>query len=186
MTTACLPVRAEITATNTLSSAATHTIICTSVISEGGYQLQGRTLSVGHALGTPVRLPNDLSMKPLMSMRLKSTRLNGIVLPKNFTFAPVASSTFKYQIYIGAVTSGGTWTDAGPNSCVEYNLAPTSLVSGTPADTAFVISSNQSSAAPSLADTPFLYQLERNSFTGLAYEFVIMAATSGTNQDVLS
>ena len=48
MTTACLPVRAEITATDTLGSAATHTVICTSVISEGGYQLTGRTLSVGH------------------------------------------------------------------------------------------------------------------------------------------
>lgn len=184
MTTACLPVRAEITATSTLSTTATHTLICTSVISEGGYQLNGRTLSAGHLLATPVRLPNDGSMKPVMSIRLKSTRLQAIVLPTNFTFSPVAQSTFKYQIYIGAVTSGGSWTDAGANSSVEYNLAPTALVSGTPADTSFLVSSNQSSAAPSLSETPFTYQLERNTFTGVAYEFVIMAATTGTNQDV--
>jgi len=184
MTTACLPVRAEITATGALATAATHTIICTSIISEGGYQLTGRTLSAGHLIGSPVRLPNDASMKPVFSMRLKTTRQGAIVLPKNFTFTPVSQSIFKYQIYVGAVTSGGTWTDAGANSSVEYNLAPTSLVSGTPADTAFIISSNQSSAAPSLASTPFLYQLERNTFTNTCYEFVIMAATTGQNQDV--
>lgn len=184
MTTACLPVRAEITAMAALGAAATHTLICTSVISEGGYELTGKTLSIGHALGTPVRLPNDSSMKPILSIRLKSDRLGAIVLPSTFTLSPVGQSVFKYQIYIGAVTSGGTWTSAGTNSSVEYNLAPTSLVSGTAADTAFIISSNQSSAAPSLADTPFTYQLERNVFTATCYEFVLMAATTGTNQDV--
>lgn len=184
MTTACLPVRAEITATAGLASAATHTLICTSVISEGGYQLYGRTLSVGHALSTPVRLPNNQSMKPVLSIRLKSTRLQAIVLPTNFSFSPVGQSIFKYQIYTGAVTTGGSWVSAGTDSSVEYNLAPTALSSGTPSDTSFLVSSNQSSAAPSLAETPFQYQLERNPFTGVAYEFVIMASTTGTNQDV--
>ena len=184
MTTACLPVRAEINATAAIGSNATHTIICTSIISEGGYQLTGRTLSAGHTLAAPVRLPNDQSMKPIMSIRLKSTRLQAIVLPTNFTFAPAGQSIFEYQIMIGAVTSGGSWVSAGTNSSVEYNLAPTSLVSGTAADTAFIVSSNQSSAAPSLSKTPFEYQLERNTFTPVAYEFVIMAATTGTNQDV--
>lgn len=184
MTTACLPVRAEITATAALGVAATHTLICTSIISEGGYELHGRTLSIGHTIGVPVRLPNDNSMKPVLSIRLKSTRLGAIVLPTNFSFSPVSQSTFKYAIYVGAVTSGGSWVSAGTNSSVEYNLAPTSLVSGTAADTSFLVSSNQSSAAPSLADTPFTYQLERNSFTNTCYEFVIMAATTGTNQDV--
>lgn len=184
MTTACLPVRAEIKATTSLATSATHTIICTSIISEGGYQLQGRTLSIGHLLSTPVRLPNDSSFKPLISIRLKADRLGAIVLPKNFTIAPVAQSVFKYQIYIGAVTSGGTWTSAGSNSSVEYNLNPTALVSGNPADTGFIISSNQSVAAPSLANTPFTYQLERNTFVPQSYEFLVMAATTGTNQDV--
>lgn len=183
ITTACLPVRAEIKST-TSGTAATHTIICTSVISEGGYELHGRTVSAGHTLGSPITLPNDQSYKPLMSIRLKSTRLEGIVLPTNFTIAPKAQANFAYQIMIQATTSGGTWTSAGTNSCVEYNLAPTSLVSGTAADSGFIVASNQSSGATSLASTPFTYQLERNTFTGVAYEFVLMAATTGTNQDV--
>ena len=112
--------------------------------------------------------------------------MGAIVLPTNFSFSPVSQSVFKYQIYADAVTSGGSWVSAGANSSVEYNLAPTSLVSGTLADSSFLITSNQSSAAPSLSKTPFRYQLTRNTFTGTCYEFVIMAATTGTNQDVYS
>lgn len=186
MTTACLPVRAEIKATNTLSASASHTIICTSVISEGGYQLNGRPLSIGHDLGAPTTLPNDVTFKPLMSIRLKSSRLNAIVLPKTFTISPVQQSVFKYKIYTAAVTSGGSWVSAGANSSVEYNLAPTALVSGTEADTGFIISTNQSLSAPQLAATPFSYQLERNPFTNVAYEFVLMAATTGNGQTVYS
>lgn len=184
MTTACLPVRAELENVGGTVSSSTYRLICTSVISEGGYELIGRPLSVGHPLSTPVTLPNDQSFKPVMSIRLKSTRMGAIVLPTNFSFSPVAQSVFKYQIYADAVTSGGSWVSAGANSSVEYNLAPTSLVSGTLADSSFLITSNQSSAAPSLSKTPFRYQLTRNTFTGTCYEFVIMAATTGTNQDV--
>lgn len=184
MTTACLPVRAEIKATSALAATATHTIICTSIMSEGGYQLVGKTLSAGHALNAPITLPDDQTFKPIISMRLKTSRLNGIVLPTNFTIAPKSSSNFKYRLVIQGITSGGTWVDAGANSCVEYNLAPTTLVSGIDADVGFIIASNQTAASTSLATTPFAYQLERNSFTSTAYEFVIMAATTGTNQDI--
>ena len=184
MTTACLPVRAELENVGTTASSSTYRLICTSVISEGGYELIGRPLSVGHTLDTPVRLPNDRSFKPVISIRLKSNRQGAVVLPTNFSFSPVAQSVFKYQIYTDAVTTGGSWVSAGTNSSVEYNLAPTSLVSGTLADSSFLITSNQSSAAPSLSQTPFRYQLSRNTFTGTCFEFVIMAATTGTNQDV--
>ena len=191
MTTACLPIREEIKAVSALSIPATHTIICASVISEGGYQLQGKTLSAAHVLGSPITLPSTPTvMTPIFSMRLKSNRLGAIVLPKNFTIAPVQQSEFKYVIYINAITSGGTWVDAGANSAVEYNLfvdnSPVSVVSGIAADTGFIISSNQSLAAPSLAATPFTYQLERNSLATptVQYEFVIAVAVNDTNKKI--
>ena len=184
MTTATLPVRYEITNAGATANASMMTQICSSVISEGGYQLKGIPASIGHSLGTPVRLPNDTSFKPLIAIRLKSTNLDAVVLPTNFTISPVASSTFKYRIYRRAVTTGGTWTDYGNTSSVEYNLAPTAIASGVIGDESFIISSNQSSAAPSNQALSFAFQLERNSFTGLAYEYVISVATTGTNQDV--
>jgi hypothetical protein len=186
MTTASLPLRYEITNTDTTASSSTLRQICSSVISEGGYQLSGTPRSIGHALGSPATLPNDQSFKPILAIRLKSTMLDSIVLPTYFTIAPTAQSTFKYRIYSRAVTTGGTWTgvDGTFESPVEYNLNPTSISSGAIVTEGYIISSNQASAAPSQVSFGFEVQLQRNSFTGVAYEYVIAAATTGTNQNL--
>ena len=184
MTSATLPIRYEITNTSGTTGNSMMTQICSSVISEGGFQLQGTPGAVGHALGTPVRLPNDTSFKPLIAIRLKSSMPDAVVLPTSFTISPVAQSNFKYRIYRRAVTSGGTWTDFATNSAVQYNLAPTAIVSGTIGDESFIITSNQTSTAPSNQSYGFAFQLERDSFTPTMYEYVLTAATTGTNQDV--
>ncbi len=182
MTTACLPVRYEISSTGPIG---TMTQICSTVISEGGYSLTGLPRGIGHSLGSPTRLANDPAIfTPLISIRLKSTNLDAIVLPTNYTIAAVANSIYKYRVYKKAVTSGGTWVSAGSDSSVEYNLAPTAIVSGSVTEEAFIISSNQSSQAPSQLAFAFEEQLQRDSFSGVAYEYVLTAATTGTNQDL--
>ena len=186
MTTATLPIRYEITNTGATSGSSMMTQICSSVISEGGFNLlgAGNPRAASHVLGTPVRLPNDQSFKPVLAIRLKSTNLNAVVIPINYSLVPVAQSVFHYRIYKKAVTSGGTWVSSAADSSVEYNLAPTALVSGDIAEQTFLNSSNQSSQAPTQESFTFTYQLERNPFTGVAYEYLIMMATTGTNQDV--
>ena len=184
MSTACLPLRFEIENTGTASSSSTLRQICSTVISEGGYSLSGTPRSIGHNLGTPVRLPNDQSFLPLLSIRLLSTCPDSIVLPTFFTIAPVAQSTFKYRIYSRAVTTGGTWTSIGASSPVQYNLAPTAVSSGEIVTEGFIMSSNQTAAAPSQEQFGFEVQLQRQPFTGVMYEYVLTAATTGTNQDV--
>lgn len=182
MTTACLPIRYELSSSGPSGSL---TQICSTVISEGGYSLTGLPKAIGHALGSPVRLSNTSSVfTPLISIRLKSSNQDAIVLPINYTIAAVASSIYKYRVYKKATTSGGSWVSAGSNSSVEYNLSPTSLTSGEAAEEAFIISSNQSSQAPSQVEFAFEEQLQRNSFTGTMFEYVITAATTGTNQDL--
>lgn len=186
MTTATLPIRYEITNTGNTAGASMATQICSSVISEGGFQLagSGNPRAASHVLGTPVRLPNDQSFKPVISIRLKSTNLNAVVIPINYSLVPVAQSVFQYRIYKKAITSGGSWVDSAADSSVQYNLAPTALVSGDIAEQTFLNSSNQSSQAPTQQAFTFEYQLERDPFTSTPYEYVIMAATTGTNQDV--
>lgn len=186
MTTATLPIRYEITNTGTTAGNSMMTQICSSVISEGGFQLSGsgNPRAASHLIGTPVRLPNDQSFKPLIAIRLKSTNLNAVVIPIAYTIVPVSQSFFQYRIYKKAITSGGSWVSSAADSSVEYNLAPTALVSGDIAEQSFLNSTNQSSGAPTQTGFDFEYQLEREPFTGVAYEYVIMAATTGTNQDV--
>ena len=181
MTTATLPLRYELTSSG---PAGTLNQICSTVISEGGYSLSGLSRSIGHSLGSPIRLPNDQSFKPLIAIRLKSTNPDAIVLPIAYTIAAVANSIYKYRIYTKAITTGGTWTSAGANSSVEYNLAPTAISSGNISEEAFIISSNQSSQAPSQQEFSFIDQLQRNGLSSVMYEYVITAATTGTNQDL--
>lgn len=186
MTTATLPIRYEITNTGVTANASMMTQICSSIISEGGFQLSGsgNPRAASHLIGTPVRLPNDVSFKPIISIRLKSTNLNAVVIPIAYTIVPLAQSFFQYRIYKKAVTSGGSWVSSAADSSVEYNLAPTSLVSGDIAEQSFLNSTNQSTGAPIQTEFSFEYQLEREPFTGVAYEYVIMMATTGQNQDV--
>ena len=186
MTTATLPLRCEITNTGTTGSASMLRQICASVISEGGFQLSGsgNPRAASHLIGTPVRLPNDASFKPVIAIRLKSTMLDAVVVPINYTLVPVAQSLFQYRIYKYAVTSGGAWVDSAADSAVQYNLAPTALVSGDIVEQSFINSTNQSSGSPTQEIFTFTYQLEREPFTGTPYEYVITMATTGTNQDV--
>jgi len=181
MGTACLPCRYEISSTGAIG---TMTQICTTVISEGGYILSGIPQGIAQALGTPVRLPNDLSYKPLISIRLKAANPDAIVLPVNFTIVPEDQAIVQYRVYLQAVTSGGTWNSAGANSSVEYNLAPTALVSGVVNETGVLISNNQSINTPQGQIFDFTQQLSRNPFTPTMYEYCITAATTGTNIDL--
>lgn len=182
MGTAVLPVRYEISSTG---PAGTLRQICSTVISEGGYTLTGVPAGIGHVLGTPVRLSNTPSVfTPLIAIRLKSSTPNAVVLPIDYTIVPEDQAIIKFRIYPRAVTSGGTWTSFGANSSVEYNLAPTTLVSGDVSYSSFLISNNQSINTPQDQIFGFNEQLQRDPFTGTMYEYVIMAATTGTNIDV--
>ena len=186
MTTACLPVRAEIFNTANTAVASTFKIICTSVISEGGYELRGRTRSIGHDITAPRTTVQAQvnTLIPMISIRLKSTRTGAVVIPTNFSFAPITSAGYQYFIIGGAVTSGGSWVSAGTDSSVEYNLTPTAFTAnGTVLDQGYVLATNQSSVTPDLQQYPFKFQLERNTLTSpvTCYEFVIATVTT-TNQ----
>lgn len=188
MGTACLPVRVEIANTGATESPSTYRQICTSVISEGGFESRGRPKSVGHALNSPRTLTIINTSFPIMSIRLKAGRDGAVVLPKNFSFAPLTSANYRWQLIQG-ITTGGTWIDAGSDSSVEYNLTATSVTSTSYVfEQGYVLATNQSVAAPSLQDIPFKYQLERNTLSTpkTYFEFILAVATTAQNPDVVS
>jgi len=183
MGTANLPLRYELISTG---AAANLRQICSTVISEGGYQLSGEQKSVGHDFTQDVSLPNDDSFVPVFSIRLKSTMPDAIVIPTTWSLSVSSNDTYAWKIYRRAVTSGGSWTSAGADSSVEYNPAPTAVVSGDIVDQGFIRASNQSVSSPQNQELTFENQLLRDPFTGTRYEFVIAAATTGTNQTALA
>lgn len=182
MGSAILPIRYELISTGPAGNLRQ---ICATVISEGGYSLSGQPNGRGHDLGSPIRLPNDVTFKPLMSIRLKSTTPNAVVVPVDFTIVPEDQAIVKYRVYPRAITAaGGAWVSAGTDSSVEYNLAPGNITSGTHSYASFLISNNQSINTPQSAEFDFTEQLQRDPFTNIMYEYVLAAATTGTNIDV--
>lgn len=186
MQTACLPGRIEIENMGVTDSPSTYKQICFAVISEGGFELRGRAFSAGHLLNAPYSLTTHDVVYPLISIRLKANRLGAIALPKGFSIAPLTSGNLKYQILVG-ITSGGSWVSAGADSSVEYNLTATSISNSIRVfDQGYIISTNQSVAAPSLEGFPFKFQLERNplSTPAVCYEFIVSITTTNNNVSV--
>ncbi|NDG32067.1 hypothetical protein EB118_18575 [bacterium] len=188
MTTACLPVRYEIFNTANTANSSSLDQICTSVVSEGGYELRGRPRSAGQAgANTLYDLATAGTFYPVVAIRLKSDRLDGIVVPKNISLLGVGNNTrIHWKVVSGATVSGGGWISAGSDSAVEYNANGTSMSGGTSLVQGFIGVNNQSGATATLdsGDT-FKYQLERNSFTSTPTVLVLAAGGAANGDDVL-
>jgi hypothetical protein len=129
MTTAILPVRYEIT-TTTAAVAATLTQICSSVISEGGYE----ATSVEHSASmTNLTASSYLttSYKPLVSIRLASGRTGAVVLPTTLNFLPSTADNFQIALVKNATLSSPSWSAVTSDSNVEQDISSTSYTGGT-------------------------------------------------------
>lgn len=185
MGTACLPVRCEIENTANTGNSSNLRIVCTTVISEGGYELSGRPRTAGHGANTGYDLASADTWYPVACIRLKSERNDAIVLPKSIHLgaSSASGSVIKYKIVVGANVSGGAWVSAGSDSSVQYNINAASYTGGTDYLSGFVTVTNQASSPVSLGDGVFKYQLERNSFNGTNTVFMIAAQTSKAGDD---
>lgn len=181
ITTASLPLRYEITNTGTTSSSSTLKQVCSTVISEGGYELRGKQNAVGTPITTAKALATAGTFYPVVSIRLKSTMLDAIVIPTAVSLLGQGNGiNFNWKLVAGAAITTGSWTPAD-NSAVEYTLAGTAMTGGRTLASGFINSSNQGSPSLDiLKQALFQFQLERNSLTSTPESFTL-AVTSGTN-----
>lgn len=178
ITTATLPLRYEISNTSATASASTLKQICSSVISEGGYELRGDPYAIGSSLLSPYSLLVAGTYYPVVSLRLKSTRLDGVAVPTGLSILPQDTANYSYRLAHGGTTTGGTWVSAGANSQVEYNISGTSFAGGTVTKQGFFAQTNQASAFIKLErGDVFGDQLSRNSFTSTPLEFTLLVAS---------
>lgn len=132
MTTACLPLRAEITNKGPITNSGNLKQICNSVISEGGYEGFSRRYNV--SLGTnPKNLANADQLYPIISLRLASGRLDSIVVPSNLNAIVTSNQDIQYRFLLNATLSGTSWT-THYNGNVQYDTSATSLTSGSGTD----------------------------------------------------
>jgi|688.fasta_scaffold01909_19 hypothetical protein len=182
ITTASLPLRYEITNQGNTALPSTLKQVCSTVISEGGYELRGAQQAVGTPITTPKTFAVAGTYYPMLGIRLKTTTLDAIVITTAISLLGLGNGkNYAWRVVQSAVTTGGSWVSAGVDSAVEYNLTGTSATGGRILAQGYVNSSNQGSPSINiLKEALFATQLERNSFTGTAFELVIEMAIDAT------
>lgn len=185
ITTASLPLRYEITNKGATSGSRTLKQVCSTVISEGGYELRGLQQAVSIPITTPRTFAATNTYYPIISIKLKTTpdRLDAIVILTALSILGTGNGiNYNWQVRASGVTSGGSWVSAGGNSAVEYNITGTSFTGGRILASGFLNSSNQGSPnLDVLKEALFKFQLERNNLTKTPFEITLVAATDTTN-----
>jgi len=185
ITTASLPLRYEIKNVGAVSGGSTMKQICSSVVTEGGYELRGAQQAIGTPINAARTLATAGTFYPIVSLRLKSTALDAIVILTAISTIADTSSNFNWQVRANCTTGGGAWVSAGTDSAVEYNITGTSTSGGkTLASGYFTATQSTSVSVDILKEALFKFQLERNSLTGTPYEISLVLAAKTANEGV--
>mgnify|MGYP000924361458 FL=1 len=180
ITTASLPLRYEITNTGTTSGPSELKQICSTVLSEGGYQLTGLQQAIGIPVTTPRTLSGAGTFRPIVSIRLKTSpdRLDAIVICTAISVIATTAGNYNWQLIASGTTSGGTWVDAPGDSSVQYNITGTSFTGGRILASGFFSATNQASTQVDiLKEALFKTQLERDGLTRTSFELTIVVAS---------
>jgi hypothetical protein len=189
ITTASLPLRYEIANTGITTSSSTLKQVCSTVISEGGYELRGLQQAISIPINSPRTLGTAGTFYPVISLRLKASPnfLDAIVILTALSIMPISTSNFNWQVRASDTTTGGAWVSAGVDSAVEYNITGTSAAGGRILASGFFNASNQAaSQVDILKEALFKFQLERNGLTSTPYELTLVVASDGGSDTVVA
>lgn len=174
-----LPIRCEIK--NTTGVAGTHHMYqgSNSLIIDGSSIRIGTPQNALTPL-TGVTLTTANTFYPVLSIRLKSTTLNGVILPSLFQASSLDNTSVFYKVVRNA-TLNGTWVDqADTNAFTQYNTTATGALSGgIVLDSGYVGSGN--TAVINLNQTGN-YQIGRSGLGTVSDTFTIAIAAANANK----
>lgn len=141
MTTATLPIRYEITNTAATASVSALKQICSTVVSEGGYEKKVAPLVARMTAATTV----GTSFEPLITIRLASDHLDSVVLLNKYSVTGTTADTFEYALIKNATLTGASY-DTSTFDSVDFDITATALSGGTILRSEYVDSTNQASS----------------------------------------
>jgi len=181
MKTAILPIRYEITATGTLSSSASMKQICSSVISEGGYQQVNALSWARMTTDTTV----TTSFEPLVSIRLNSGSLDAVVLPAYYTVFPIPNNVDYEIALIKNPTLTGASYDTSTFDNVDFDVSATALSGGTIVLQNYTKGTNQSSG-DAIVPTGYNFDLQiGRTISGTSDVYTLAARTISGTDDII-
>jgi hypothetical protein len=189
MSTASLPLRYEIKNTAATASPSTLKQVCSTVISEGGYELRGDQWSIGTPVQTPKNLTTAGTYYPIVSLRLKSANLDAIAILTALSILGINSNpcSVGWRVIRGATLTSPSWTPASGGSSVEYDTSATGITGGQVLGQGYIGITNQASQTIDvLKEALFKFQLQRNGLTNTPEPITIAMSASVNSVNALA
>lgn len=175
-----LPIRVEIENTGAATGPYYIWQGSNSLISDGSTA----KLGIGQSILTPpagITLSAANTFYPVVSIRLKSAALQGVVLPTLFQAATLDNTSIYFK-FIRNATVNGTWVDMpDANSFVQYNYTSTgAITNGTDLFSGFLPPSN---GVINKLDSDALYQIGRSALGTVSDTFTLAIAATNANKN---
>jgi hypothetical protein len=179
-----LPIRLELE--NFGGAAGTHYMWqgSNSLLVEGSVEKLGIAENILTPL-TGINMPLANTFYPILSIRLKSTALTGIVLPTYFQASTLDNTDIYYQLIRNA-TVNGTWVNhPDTNAFTQYNQTSTGAITD-----GFVLDSGMitanSGSGPIRVDTNTVYQIGRGSMGTVSDTLTLAIAARNANKNAVA
>ena len=153
MQTATLPLRIEIENTAATASSSSMKQICSTVISEGGYE-QTSVERVARRSTTLTGI--GTSFVPLVSIRLASDSLGAVILPKQVRVLPIANGEYEIALVRNATLTGASY-DTTTFASVDFDVTATAMSGGDIVLNEYATATNQAAAQ---AQNDLLYNFD--------------------------
>jgi len=158
-TTACLPLRYEIFNAAATSGSSNLNQICSTVLSEGGYEPKEALFIQSNVTATTL----TATLKPLISIRLAPGRIDAIAVLKQVALGVGGpNDVARWSVVLNGTLSGANWRSHADSTNVQIDDSATSISGGRVIEAGFAQSGAGSTILPA---TIFEAQIGRNSFT---------------------
>jgi hypothetical protein len=178
-----LPIRLELE--NLTGVAGTHYLYqgSNSLVSEG----EATKLGIAQNVTGPItgrRMASANTFYPILSIRLKSTALKGIVLPTFFQAATIDNTNIFYKLVRNATLTNANFVDMpDANAFTQYDISATAYTGGVDLDSGFVIGGGGTGIR---LDRDTVYQIGRGSMGTVSDTLTLAIASPNTGKDALA
>lgn len=159
----------------------------TSVSAEGLTTKFGREENATTPIGG-VNLASADTFLPVLSIRIRPDRLNGVAIPVEFFAGATTNDDIYFRIFRNAELTGANWSNVGSDSFVQVDTSATSVTGGNATQTGYLPASFFTSGTGSVIKFPSetIQQLGRNNMGTEPQVFTITAASPDAGTDVFA
>jgi hypothetical protein len=178
-----LPIRLELE--NLTGVAGTHYLYqgSNSLVSEG----EATKLGIAQNVTAPITgrtMASANTFYPILSIRLKSTALKGIVLPTFFQAATIDNTNIFYKLIRNATLTNANFIDMpDANAFTQYDISATAYTGGVDLDSGFVIGGGGTGIR---LDRDTVYQIGRSSMGTVSDTLTLVIASPNANKAALA